>query len=60
MFLGQLHVVVCLSIALFGVIYWYIWCIYLPRRNGYTLEREVVIQEDGVSRSVFQKVYYLR
>lgn len=58
MLLGQLHVVVCLSIAFLGVVYWYVWCVYLPRRNGYTLEREVVIQEDGVSRSVFQKVYY--
>lgn len=46
-------------IAVLGVAYWYIWSVYLPERGGYTLEREVVIQEDGVSRSVFQENYYL-
>lgn len=53
----QLHVVVSLGIALLGSVYYYVWCIYLPRRSRYVLVREYVIQEDGVSRNVFQKVH---
>ncbi|KAH8115936.1 amino acid transporter [Phellopilus nigrolimitatus] len=51
-----LHVVVSLGIAVLGAVYWYVWCVYLPRKKGYALVREFVIQEDGVSRNVFMKV----
>jgi hypothetical protein len=46
-----------MGILLAGVSYWYIWARYLPKLGGYKLEREVVIQEDGVSRTVLKKVW---
>jgi len=39
-----------------GVLYWYIWAKLLPLLGGYRLEREVVIQADGVSRVAIKKV----
>ncbi|KAL5521490.1 hypothetical protein ACEPAF_2238 [Sanghuangporus sanghuang] len=53
-----LHVLVSLGIALLGALYYYVWCVYLPSRGEYVLVRELVLQEDGVSRSVFKKVKY--
>jgi hypothetical protein len=32
---------------LFGVLYWYIWTVWKPRRNGYTLEETVATLDDG-------------
>ena len=52
----QLHVLVAISVSLIGVVYWYVWCVWLPRRNGYKLEREWVLQGDGVSRCVFRQI----
>lgn len=39
---------------LLGVLYWYVWTVYLPRRGGYTLEEqeEVLIDGTGVIRLV--------
>lgn len=51
-----LHVPGSLVMALIGVIYWYAWFRWLPRRDGYFWERQHVLQEDGVSREVFRKV----
>ncbi|CAK5272707.1 unnamed protein product [Mycena citricolor] len=50
-----LHAVVAMSLGLVGVAYWYVWSVWLPRRGGYALEREWVVQEDGVPRWVFRK-----
>ncbi|KAK6992681.1 high affinity methionine permease [Favolaschia claudopus] len=50
------HVLVTIAASQLGVLYWWIWSIWLPRRNGYTLKREWEVQEDGVSRFVFVKV----
>ncbi|KAJ7599194.1 APC amino acid permease [Mycena floridula] len=50
------HVVVSWSVSLIGITYWYVRCVYLPRRDGYRLIREWVLQDDGVSRSVFRRV----
>ncbi|KAF9041462.1 APC amino acid permease [Panaeolus papilionaceus] len=50
------HPVSGFAISLFGVAYWYIWSVWLPRRNGYKLQRKWVLQDDGVSRSVFKKI----
>jgi predicted Na+-dependent transporter len=52
----QSHVVATLVIILIALGYWYTWARFLPRLGGYRLEREVVIQEDGVSRTVLKKV----
>jgi len=51
-----LHVAVSWGVSIIGVSYWLVWCVWLPGRNGYRLERRWVVQDDGVSRYVFQKV----
>jgi hypothetical protein len=33
----------------FGVLYWYIWTVYLPRRKGYSLEETVEVLDDGTT-----------
>ncbi len=54
--LAQSHPVASYVVPLFGVAYWYIWFVVLPRRRGYKLERIWVLQDDGVSRYAFRKV----
>ncbi|KAI8986737.1 amino acid transporter [Trametes punicea] len=51
-----LHVLVSWLISLGGVAYWYIWCVWLPRRGGYALVREWVRDDDGTSRRVVRRV----
>ena len=34
---------------LFGVLYWYVWTVVLPRKGGYHLEEEKEILADGTS-----------
>jgi hypothetical protein len=34
---------------LFGVFYWYIWTVWLPRRNGCTFEEVVETLDDGTA-----------
>jgi len=41
---------------LFGVLYWYVWTVFLPRRNGYTLEEETDVLDDGVAITRLVKV----
>ncbi|KAJ7488059.1 APC amino acid permease [Mycena latifolia] len=48
-----LHAVVALAVSLIGLAYWYVWSVWLPRKRGYTLVREWVLQDDGVPRCVF-------
>uniref|UniRef100_A0A0W0F3G9 Putative APC amino acid permease n=1 Tax=Moniliophthora roreri TaxID=221103 RepID=A0A0W0F3G9_MONRR len=50
------HTVVSFGVSLIGVTFWYVRCVWIPRRKGYRLVREWVVQEDGVSRFVFRKV----
>ncbi|KAJ6476892.1 APC amino acid permease [Mycena sanguinolenta] len=50
-----LHAVVALAVSLLGAAYWYVWGVWLPHRNGYTLERVWVLQDDGVPRWVFRR-----
>ncbi|KAJ4002297.1 APC amino acid permease [Lentinula boryana] len=50
------HVVVAFSVSVVGIGYWVIWVKWLPRKKGYQLVREWVLQDDGVSRCVFRKV----
>ncbi|KAK2752729.1 hypothetical protein FQN55_005858 [Onygenales sp. PD_40] len=52
-----LHCVVGIAIVLSGGIYWLIWAQLMPKLGGYTLQQEVVLQEDGWSRSVFTRKY---
>jgi uncharacterized membrane protein YdbT with pleckstrin-like domain len=37
------------SIILFGIVYWYVWTILLPRWKGYKLEEEEEILKDGTT-----------
>jgi len=53
---GQSHPVGGFAISLFGVAYWYIWAVWLPKAKGYRLQREQVVQDDGVPRTVFRKI----
>jgi len=43
-------------VSLFGALYWYVWGVWLPKSKGYKLEREWVLQNDGISRYAFRKV----
>lgn len=52
----QAHVVVAYAISIFGIAYWYVWSIWLPRRGGYALRRRWIVQADGIGRRVFIKV----
>lgn len=38
-----------LNRILFGVLYWYIWTVVIPRKGGYKLEEEKEILADGTS-----------
>ncbi|KAF8193218.1 APC amino acid permease [Mycena galopus ATCC 62051] len=50
-----LHAIVALAVSLLGGAYWYVWCVWLPRKKRYTLERVWMLQDDGVSRWVFRR-----
>ena len=50
------HSIGSVIVTLLGIAYWYIWGTWLPKRNGYCLQREWVKEEDGVSRYVFRRV----
>ena len=54
--LKKSHPVGSMMVSLIGITYWYIWSVWLPKRKGYRLEREWVIQKDGISRYVFRRV----
>ncbi|KAI0646469.1 amino acid transporter [Trametes meyenii] len=51
-----LHVLVAWIISLVGVVYWYVWVVWLPRRGGYVLVRDWIRDDDGTSRRVVRKV----
>ncbi|TFK41799.1 APC amino acid permease [Crucibulum laeve] len=50
------HSAGAVSVSLIGGVYWYFWSIWRPKRQGYKLEREWILQDDGVSRYVFRQV----
>ncbi|KXN82762.1 High-affinity methionine permease [Leucoagaricus sp. SymC.cos] len=49
------HSLAAFAVSLIGMTYWYIWGTWLPRRKGYELKRVYALQEDGISRWIFQK-----
>ncbi|EIW55488.1 amino acid transporter [Trametes versicolor FP-101664 SS1] len=51
-----LHVLVAWLISFGGIAYWYVWCVWLPRRGGYVLVRDWVRDDDGTPRRVVRKV----
>lgn len=52
-----LHCVVGIAIIAAGGVYWVIWAQVLPRIQGYTLERETIVQDDGWTRNKFVHRY---
>lgn len=40
----------------FGVVYWYVWTVLIPRVKGYRLEEEKSILSDGTSINRLVKV----
>ncbi|KAI9689120.1 MAG: hypothetical protein M1822_000858 [Bathelium mastoideum] len=44
------------SIILFGVIYWYVWTVLLPRWKGYSLEEAAEVLDDGTTITRLVKV----
>ena len=47
---------VCVHRIIFGVLYWYIWTVLIPRLRGYHLDEETDILEDGTSVTKLVKV----
>jgi hypothetical protein len=41
---------------LFGVLYWYVWTIWIPRRNNYSLEETVETLDDGTTVTTLVQV----
>ena len=41
---------------LFGVLYWYVWSILLPKWQGYRLEEETNVLDDGTTVNKVIKV----
>ncbi|KAH7910143.1 APC amino acid permease [Hygrophoropsis aurantiaca] len=50
------HVATAIGIGFVGVIYWFVAFRWIPKQKGYKLERETVMQEDGISRNVFKRI----
>ena len=41
---------------LFGILYWYVWTVLLPRWKGYSLEEETRLLDDGTTVTTMIKV----
>ncbi|KAI0787657.1 APC amino acid permease [Fomes fomentarius] len=50
-----LHVLVAWLMSCAGLTYWYVWCVWLPRRGGYVLVPDWVRDNDGLTRRVVRK-----
>jgi hypothetical protein len=50
------HSVGGFAISFLGVLYWYVWSVWLPKSKGYKLERQWILQNDGISRYAFHKM----
>jgi len=52
-----LHVFAAFAISFVGVFYWYVWCRWLPSKQGYSVVPERVMK-DGILRTVLRKVVH--
>jgi hypothetical protein len=50
------HVVVAVSIGLLGIVYWFVFFNWIPRKRGYRIVQEIVLQDDGVPRNVLRRI----
>jgi len=44
-----MYAIVGISIIVFGLIYWYLWTILIPKWKGYSLEEEEETLKDGTT-----------
>lgn len=42
---------------IFGILYWYIWTVLLPRWGGYKLEEEDEVLDDGTKITKLSRSY---
>ncbi|RAK99606.1 putative methionine permease [Aspergillus ibericus CBS 121593] len=42
------YAIVGMGVIIFGVLYWYVWTVLLPRWGGYHLEEEDEVLDDGI------------
>ncbi|KAI0550205.1 methionine permease [Xylaria curta] len=50
------YAVVGVGVVVFGVLYWLIWTVILPRLGGYTLEEKEDVLDDGTTVTVLARV----
>ncbi|KAG2354975.1 amino acid/polyamine transporter I [Suillus spraguei] len=50
------HVAVALSVGVLGIAYWFVFFDWIPRKRGYHIVQESVLQDDGVSRNVLRRI----
>ncbi|KAG2107853.1 amino acid permease-domain-containing protein [Suillus cothurnatus] len=50
------HVVIAVLIGLLGIIYWFVYFYWIPKKRGYRIVQETVLEDDGVSRNVLRKI----
>ncbi|KAF2451271.1 hypothetical protein P171DRAFT_347138 [Karstenula rhodostoma CBS 690.94] len=50
------YAVVGVGILLFGVVYWYVWTVLIPKWTGYRLEEETSVLADGTSPETYDRV----
>ncbi|KAI0847679.1 amino acid transporter [Daldinia vernicosa] len=50
------YAIVGVGILLFGVLYWLIWTVVLPRLGGYSLEEKQDVLDDGTAITVLTRV----
>ncbi|KAG2066670.1 amino acid transporter [Suillus decipiens] len=50
------HVAVAMSIGILGIAYWFVFFEWIPRRCGYHIVQETVLQDDGVSRNILRRI----
>ncbi|PYH49363.1 putative methionine permease [Aspergillus saccharolyticus JOP 1030-1] len=51
------YAIVGTGVIVFGVLYWYVWTVLLPRWGGYQLEEEKTVAEDGAIHRRLIRVY---
>ncbi|KAF7596215.1 hypothetical protein BBP40_002747 [Aspergillus hancockii] len=51
------YAIVGAGVVVFGIVYWYIWTVLLPRWGGYQLEEEKDVLEDGTDITKLVRSY---
>ncbi|KAG2066674.1 APC amino acid permease [Suillus decipiens] len=50
------HIAVAVSIGILGIAYWFVFFDWIPRKRGYHIVQEIILQDDGVSRNVLRRI----